>query len=132
MYQRQAHVSSFSNGGLQIMLPLFHLPLFHFKMGRHSHLRTSAPPSYPWYGGAIQPNTTLALVQPLTVIADTIQKYIWCSHNTCTLIVSNSNSRRGQIVYVLNAHYMFALTTHCAETGEGFGGRLGLCQQALA
>ena len=24
-------------------------------------------------------------------------------------------------MYVLNAHYMFALTTHCAETGEGFG-----------
>ena len=62
----------------------------------------------------------------ITVTADTIQKYIWCSHNTCTLIVSNSNNRRGQIVYVLNAHYMFALTPHCAETGEGFGGRLGL------
>ena len=24
-------------------------------------------------------------------------------------------------MYVLNAHYMFALTTHFAETGEGFG-----------
>ena len=24
-------------------------------------------------------------------------------------------------MYVLNAHYMFALTTHCAETGEGLG-----------
>ena len=24
-------------------------------------------------------------------------------------------------VFFLNAHYMFALTTHCAETGEGFG-----------
>ena len=28
-------------------------------------------------------------------------------------------------MYVLNAHYMFALTTHCAETGEGFGGPFG-------
>ena len=35
-------------------------------------------------------------------------------------------------MYILNAHYMFALTPHCAETREGFGGRLGLCQQALA
>ena len=24
-------------------------------------------------------------------------------------------------MYALNAHYMFALTPHCAETGEGFG-----------
>ena len=35
-YQRQAHVSSSSNGGLQRMLSLFHslLTLFHFKDGR--------------------------------------------------------------------------------------------------
>ena len=28
-------------------------------------------------------------------------------------------------MYVLNAHYIFALTTHCAET-QGFGGRFSL------
>ena len=119
-------MSSSSNGGLQIMLPLFHSPLFHFKDGTPLASKNfrSTFLSLVWWSNVatIQPNTTLALVQPLTVTADIIQKYIWCSHNTCTL-------RRGQIVYVLNAHYMFALTTRCAETGEGFGDRLGLCQQ---
>ena len=115
-------MSSSSNGGLQIMLPLFHSPLFHFKAGMPLASKNfrSTFLSLVWWSNVatIQPITTLALVQPLTVTADTIQKYIWCSHNTCTLIVSNSNSRRGQIVYVFNAHYMFA---HCAETGKGFG-----------
>ena len=132
MYQRQARMSSSSNGGLQIMLPLFHSPLKDGTPLASKNFRSTFLSLVWWSNVAtIQPNTTFALVQPLTVTADTIQKYIWCSHNTCTLIVSSSNSRRGQ-VYVLNAHYMFALTTHCAETGEGYGGRLGLCQQALA
>ena len=55
-YQRQAHVSSSSNGGLQRMLSLFHsllTPLPLQKMGEHSHLRASTPPFYPWYGGAM-------------------------------------------------------------------------------
>ena len=54
-YQRQAHVSSSSNGGLQRMLSLFHSPhpSSNSKMGEHSHLRASAPPFYPWYGGAM-------------------------------------------------------------------------------
>ena len=56
-YQRQAHVSSSSNGGLQRMLSLFHSLLTPLpctsKMGEHSHLRASAPPFYPWYGGAM-------------------------------------------------------------------------------
>ena len=55
-YQRQAHVSSSSNGGLQRMLSLFHSlltphPSSTSKMGEH--LRASAPPFYPWYGGAM-------------------------------------------------------------------------------
>ena len=55
--QRQAHVSSSSNGGLQRMLsctvPLTPHPSSTSKMGEHSHLRASAPPFYPWYGGAM-------------------------------------------------------------------------------
>eukprot|EP00731_Ephydatia_muelleri_P033144 Em0025g100a len=78
---------SSSNGGLQIMLPLFHSPLFHFKVGTplaSKNFRSTFLSPVWWSNVAtIQPNTTLALVQPLTVTADTIQKYIWCSHTHC-------------------------------------------------
>ena len=78
---------SSSNGGLQIMLPLFHSPLFHFKVGTPLASKNfrSTFLSLVWWSNVatIQPNTTLALVQPLTVTADTIQKYIWCSHTHC-------------------------------------------------
>ncbi|KAL5494334.1 hypothetical protein EMCRGX_G015647 [Ephydatia muelleri] len=78
---------SSSNGGLQIMLPLFHSPLFHFKVGMPLTSKNfrSTFLSLVWWSNVatIQPNTTLALVQPLTVTADTIQKYIWCSHTHC-------------------------------------------------
>eukprot|EP00731_Ephydatia_muelleri_P013425 Em0007g735a len=78
---------SSSNGGLQIMLPLFHSPLFHFKVGTPLASRNfrSTFLSLVWWSNVatIQPNTTLALVQPLTVTADIIQKYIWCSHTHC-------------------------------------------------
>ena len=55
-YQRQAHVSSSSNGGLQRMLSLFHSLLTPLPLQRWentAHLRASAPPFYPWYGGAM-------------------------------------------------------------------------------
>ena len=70
-YQRQAHVSSSSNGGLQRMLSLFPLtphPSSTSKMGEHSHLRASAPPFYPWYGGA------------MWLQSSQIQHPHWCSH----------------------------------------------------
>ena len=66
-YQRQAHVSSSSNGGLQRMLSLFH-SLLTSKMGEHSHLRASAPPFYPWYGGA------------MWLQSSQIKHPHWCSH----------------------------------------------------
>ena len=90
------------------MLPVFHSPLFHFKVGTPLASKNfrSTFLSLVWWSNVatIQPNTTLALVQPAGLLTDTI-------------IVSNSNSGRGQIVYVFNAHYMFALTKHCAEIG---------------
>ena len=107
-YQRQAHVSSSSNGGLQRMLSLFHslLTLFHFKDGRtltSKSFRSTFLPLVWWsYVATIQPNITPTLVQPCTVAArtglptDTIwnlgrgeakhtRHTYWCSHSTCKL-----------------------------------------------
>ena len=44
---------SSSNGGLQIMLPLFHSPLFHFKVGTPLASKNFRVTFYPWYGGAM-------------------------------------------------------------------------------
>ena len=61
-------MSSSSNGGQQIMLPVFHSPLFHFKLGMPlaSMNFRSTFLSLVWWSNVatIQPNTTLALVQP--------------------------------------------------------------------
>ena len=105
----QIGVSSSSNGGLQIMLPGFHSPLFHFKVGTPLASKNfrSTFLSLVWW-------SNVATIQPNTIHSH------WCSQQAFSLtplhalIVSNSNSRRGQI---FNAHYIFALTKHCAEIG---------------
>ena len=102
-YQRQAHVSSFSNGGLQRMLSLFHSLLTPLPLQRWKSFRSTFLPLVWWsYVATIQPNITPTLVQPCTVAArtglptDTIwnlgrgeakhtRHTYWCSHSTCKL-----------------------------------------------
>ena len=106
--QRQAHVSSSSNGGHRecCHCSTHSSPLFHFKDGRtltSKSFRSTFLPLVWWsYVATIQPNITPTLVQPCTVAAriglptDTIwnlgrgeakhtRHTYWCSHSTCKL-----------------------------------------------
>ena len=49
-------------------VPLTPHPSSSSKIGGHSHLRASAPPFYPWYGGA------------MWLQSSQIQHSYWCSH----------------------------------------------------
>ena len=51
-----------------VTVPLTPHPSSTSKMGEHSHLRASAPPFYPWYGGA------------MWLQSSQIQHPHWCSH----------------------------------------------------